>query len=159
MPRFYFNDPAAPAANASLTVGSVALIEVDGCLLLDQRRDTGTWGLIGGAIEPNETVEQTVRREVLEETGLTVIGVDFFGTFSDPSRLIEYADGKIRRVITFAYRASVGPATALRISDESLQLAYVPLDELAGIEIVATHRQIVEAYLAGRPRFLSPVLF
>jgi 8-oxo-dGTP pyrophosphatase MutT (NUDIX family) len=41
-------------------------------VLLIQRRDIPVWVLPGGGVEPNETPEEAVIREMLEETGFTV---------------------------------------------------------------------------------------
>ncbi|WP_179456269.1 NUDIX hydrolase [Xanthomonas arboricola] len=57
-------------------VGCGAFIQrADGCLLLVLRGrapEQGHWGLPGGKVDWMETVEATVVREVLEETGLQV---------------------------------------------------------------------------------------
>jgi 8-oxo-dGTP pyrophosphatase MutT (NUDIX family) len=42
-------------------------------LLLQQRSDGGQWGLPGGAVEIGESLATAVAREVLEETGLSVV--------------------------------------------------------------------------------------
>ncbi len=55
-------------------VGAVVL-DAEGRLLLIRRGHephAGLWSLPGGRVEAGETLEQAVRREVLEETGLTV---------------------------------------------------------------------------------------
>jgi len=57
-----------------LAVGAVVLRE-DGAVLLVQRArppSVGSWTLPGGKVEENETPEQAIVREVLEETGLQV---------------------------------------------------------------------------------------
>jgi len=53
---------------------SVAGVVVDhaGRALIIQRRDNGTWEPPGGILELDEAIEEGLRREVLEETGLHV---------------------------------------------------------------------------------------
>jgi ADP-ribose pyrophosphatase YjhB (NUDIX family) len=57
--------------------GCGAAILRDGKLLLIRRLkapEAGCWGLPGGKIDPFETVQAAVRREVLEELGIELIG-------------------------------------------------------------------------------------
>jgi len=56
-------------------VGVGALIICDGKLLLEKRKNEpgkGKWSIPGGLVELGESVQQTVIREVKEETGLDV---------------------------------------------------------------------------------------
>ena len=39
-------------------------------LLLEKRTDTGEWCTPGGALEPHESIEDALRREIKEETNL-----------------------------------------------------------------------------------------
>jgi 8-oxo-dGTP diphosphatase len=60
-------------------VAGVLLVDARGWLLMQLRgKDTlaspGQWSMPGGGIEPGETPEQAARRELLEETGLSVAG-------------------------------------------------------------------------------------
>ncbi len=48
-----------------------AVVMRDGKLLLVRRTDDGLWALPGGITDPGETLAQSARRELLEETGLT----------------------------------------------------------------------------------------
>jgi len=48
------------------------VVRDDGRVLIVQRRDNGHWEPPGGVLELDETFEQGVRREVAEETGITV---------------------------------------------------------------------------------------
>lgn len=41
-------------------------------ILLERRADDGTWGIIGGWCEAGESPQESLKREFLEETGLTV---------------------------------------------------------------------------------------
>ena len=46
----------------------------------------GKWALPGGFCEPGETVDETARRELMEETNLTDLPLTPFGFFSQPGR-------------------------------------------------------------------------
>ena len=68
-------DRAAPIAAAQPQVGVGVLIIRDGRILLGKRAGShgaGTWALAGGHLEFGESIETCARREVLEETGLTL---------------------------------------------------------------------------------------
>lgn len=146
MPSWY-RDPNAPAPNQPLRVGVVALIERDGRLLVERRADDGTWGLVGGALEADESVSDALVRELREETGLTATSVELFGVFSDPSRRVGYDDGNVYRVLAIAFRVHVsdGPAIA---SAESLALRFVSREDLGELDLTPAHRPLVERYLA-----------
>ena len=57
-----------------LLVAAVALVDADGRVLLAQRPEgktlAGLWEFPGGKVEPDETPEETIVREVFEEVGL-----------------------------------------------------------------------------------------
>lgn len=75
-----------------------AIIVEEGRILLIRRGvepAIGKWSIPGGSIELGETMEEAVRREVLEETGLVVE----VGEFAGITDLIVRKDGEI----TFHY--------------------------------------------------------
>ena len=149
--HFYYRDPNAPQPNLPLQIGVAAFIERDGALLLERRSDCNRWSLIGGAVEMNEDLSQCVAREVWEETGLRVAGAALVGLFSDPSRIVQYPDGNIMRSITVAFSVEVEDHQGLRRSEESRELAYIPFNALANLDIVETHMHIVESFLKKTP--------
>lgn len=144
--RFYHRDPDAPRPSIQ-TLGVTALIERDGQLLLERRRDTGQWNPPGGKVEIDESLEQALRKEVLEETGLMIARLSLFGTFSDPTRIGAFADGAVIRLTALAYVVEVDDFSTLACSDESLELGFFSREQLTDLDIVATGRDIVEAYL------------
>jgi ADP-ribose pyrophosphatase YjhB (NUDIX family) len=78
-------------------LGVGALIFEDGNLLLVERAKEplkGYWSLPGGIVEAGEKLEDAIRREVLEETGLEVEPLSIFEIFEriipDAAGLAEY---------------------------------------------------------------------
>lgn len=76
-----------------MTVGCGIILEKDGHILLQHRKDRDVWGIPGGVMEPGETFEETARRESLEETGLTVGAMKLFGLYSGSEGFAEYQNG------------------------------------------------------------------
>ena len=73
----------------------IIVINSRGEILLQKRRDNGRWGIIGGAMEIGESVQETVIREAREEAGITIGQMDLFGIYSGMDRLVEYPNGDI----------------------------------------------------------------
>ena len=79
-----------------LTCACGVIIENDkGEILLQKRKDNGCWAIIGGAMEMGETFEETIRRETMEESGLSLGRLDVFQLYSGKDRIIEYPNGDI----------------------------------------------------------------
>ena len=145
----YYRDPDAPAPNVPRRVGVIALLERDGAVLVQRRADDGAWDFVGGRLDEDEAVLDALHREVHEETGLRIAEAELFAIFSDPTRVIEYPDGNICRLLSVVFRARP-EAGEPRASVESLELCFVARDELAGLDLWPAARPIRDAYLAGR---------
>jgi 8-oxo-dGTP pyrophosphatase MutT (NUDIX family) len=145
--EFFYGDPNAPRPNRPIGVGVLALIERDGELLMERRSDCGRWGFVGGAVEVEESLEDALRREVLEETGLVVTNEKLFAVFPGPSRVVRYPDGNVARLMTFVYRAEVESFGTLRRSDESEELRFFGREVLSGLDVIETSGPILDAYL------------
>ena len=149
--EFFYKDPNAPRPNRPIGVGVLALIERDGGLLMERRSDCGRWGFVGGAVEVEESLEDALRREVLEETGLVVVGEELFAVFPGPSRVVRYPDGNVVRLLSFVYRVRVEDFEKLRRSKESEELRFFRREELSGLDVIETSRPILGAYLDPPP--------
>jgi ADP-ribose pyrophosphatase YjhB (NUDIX family) len=62
---------------------AAAVTNTDGRVLVIRRRDTGAWQLPGGILELGESIEQGIRREVHEETGVTVEPIRLTGVYKN----------------------------------------------------------------------------
>lgn len=69
----------------SVSVAGVVVRE-DGRVLVIRRRDNAQWEPPGGVLELDETFEQGVRREVLEETGVSVEVKRLTGVYQNLTR-------------------------------------------------------------------------
>lgn len=78
---------------------AVAVLEQEGRWLLQLRDDIpgiifpGTWGLFGGHLDPGETPEQGLRRELLEEIGWRAEGLSPWFEHRDPQRVLHVFRG------------------------------------------------------------------
>jgi len=149
---FYRNDPNAPKTTMRAHLGANAIITCKGKLLLEKRRDSGTWGLIGGGVKKTETPQQAIVREVYEETGLRVCPERFekLAVYGEPGRIAAFRDGSVWRMVIAVYGLDLTEEPILNISAESRQLRFFTPEELEQIEIVVTHSDIVEDWFLNR---------
>lgn len=102
-------------------------------VLLHLRADNGLWGLPGGALAYGESIEQAVRREMEEETGMNGFEVrGIVGVHSDPKTgaCFPYPDGNTVHYVCITVLAWIedwnASSTQLRGSAESLALFWYP---------------------------------
>ena len=75
--------PSTPLHSVSV---AGAVIREDGRMLVIKRRDNGNWEPPGGVLELNETPQEGVVREVLEETGIHVEVEQLTGVYKNMAR-------------------------------------------------------------------------
>lgn len=144
--KFYRNDPNAPKTTMGAHLGANAIITCGDKILLERRRDSDTWGLVGGGVKKYEEPIDAIAREVWEELGLRISKEKFrkLSVYGEPGRIAAYRDGSIWRMVIVVFALELPEDTVLRISKESRQLGWFTRDELKNIDIVVTHSDIVE---------------
>ena len=149
--KFYFKNSNAPKPNKPISVGTCAIIRYNEKVLLEKRTDSNRWALIGGGLNIDESLEQCITREIKEETGLVIQeeSLCFLKVYSDPSRIAEYPDGNILRIMTAVYQIELNMKHELICSEESQELKYFSLEELKKLNIAETHNHIIIDYLLG----------
>lgn len=131
-----------------ILVGAVVVVtNADHQVLLQQRMSPfGKWGLPGGLMELEESTEEAARREVFEETGMSLGDLDLLGVLSGNRYFIECKNGDQFYSVTVAY-ASKNPEGVLQIDlEESLDFQYFDFDQLPE-NLVGSHREVIEMYL------------
>jgi 8-oxo-dGTP diphosphatase len=125
-------------------VGVGAIIMRDGKILLERRKNDpgrGKWSVPGGIVELGETLEQTVIREVQEETGLVI----------DEPELVDVVDqatldesGRVKyHFVVVDYLVKLRRGTAKAASDAA-ELEWVQLDEVERKDLTMTFRDFFE---------------
>ena len=117
-----------------IQVGATVIVEDgQGRILLQLRKDTHTWECsAAGSMEPGESAEDTARRELLEETGLTARTLELYATYTGPEEYAVYPNGDEVYNVEFAYSCRDWTGTLKCQEDEVEELRFFVPDELPG---------------------------
>ena len=142
----------APRTTMPAHLGSNAILTWNGKLLLEKRRDSDIWGLVGGGCKKTETGRQAIAREAYEELGVRIHQDKFekLAVYDNPGRIAAFRDGSIWRMVIVVYGYAFAEEPVLRISAESKELRFFSKEELADIEIAITHADIVKEQFLDR---------
>jgi 8-oxo-dGTP pyrophosphatase MutT (NUDIX family) len=151
--RDYGRNRRRPCWHESASLGDVSqrraamllIVTDDGRLLLHQRDDKpgiahpGRWAGFGGAVEEGESVEEALRREVLEETGLVIEDARFLTEAVD-------VEGGGRLVSLFYIRGGVIP-DQIELH-EGAGVGVHSLGELDDLDVTPFVRRAITSHLA-----------
>lgn len=124
----------------SVSVAGV-VVRDDGRVLTIKRADNGTWEPPGGVLELAESPEDGVRREIYEETGVTVRVGRLTGVYKNTSRGIV--------ALVFRCHAEGGHE---RLSEESAAVEWLTPDEVTSRMTEVYAVRVTDALLNGAPR-------
>jgi 8-oxo-dGTP pyrophosphatase MutT (NUDIX family) len=109
---------------------SVLIWDDDGRLLLVRGSDTGTWQMVGGAVEPEETPADAARREAAEETGVEVALTGIRGVIGGPRFHHTYPNGDRVGFVSTMFDARIVAGEAHPDRDETTEVAWLDPAEL-----------------------------
>jgi len=98
--------------------------------LTQLRRDNGCWGYPGGCVELGETVEDTAKRELYEETGLTANTLELLGVFSGSELFYTYPNGNKVANNDMVYLCDDFTGEIITETNETTDLRWFEIDSL-----------------------------
>lgn len=117
-----------------------AIIEMgDGIVIIERTNPPFGYALPGGFVDRGESLEDAATREAKEETGLDLIGLRQFHTYSDPVR-----DPRFHTIGTVFIAKAKGKPVA---GDDAAALRIVKLTDIPAMSFAFDHKKILEDYL------------
>jgi len=106
-------------------------------LLIKRKNDPykNKWALPGGFVEETESLEEAAKRELKEETGLSIKNPEQVHTFGDPGR-----DPR-GRTISVAFMSWVDAGDNATASDDAAEVQWFPATRLP--ELAFDHSKII----------------
>ncbi|MHB0939031.1 MAG: NUDIX hydrolase [Armatimonadota bacterium] len=125
----------------ALSVKGVVLDARGRCLLLRRsqisKANAGKWEFPGGKLDPNERVDEALQREVVEETGLTIV----------VQRVAGAAESEMtERKIAYLILEALAMTDDVTLSEEHDRFMWVAPEELADTELCTQFRSFAAAY-------------
>ncbi|WP_323741886.1 NUDIX hydrolase [Salinibacillus xinjiangensis] len=118
-------------------------------VLLQKRSDNGKWGLPGGFMELGESVHDAARREVYEETGLTLDELELFGIYSGPQYDKTFPNGDQVSPVLISFICKQYTGKLVESNEESLQIRFYSLSELPE-NIFSEHKMLIDDLLSKK---------
>lgn len=147
--RHAWEVPAAAGGDGLpiVTVGALIFNSEERVLLVRTRKWSNLWGIPGGKIKFGEPAIEALEREILEETGLAIMGIQF-ELVQDCIHSPEfYRDAHF---VLLNYRARVQGEAAVRLNDEAQEFAWTTLNEASEWPLNGPTRILLEALIRRR---------
>jgi 8-oxo-dGTP diphosphatase len=123
---------------------SIIPILPDGRIVLIRRRDDGRWSLPGGMVDWGEDIPNTVRRELMEETGLDLVKIRrLVGVYSAPDR-----DPRIHSICVVV-EAEVQGTMEVKDTLEVMEIQAFSPNSLPPGQMSHDHTRQLQDYLQG----------
>ena len=121
----------------TLLVPSVRAVAFDGQdrVVLVRRSDDGTWVFPGGFMELGESVAESLRREVREETGLEVLSSTLVAIHSDPRFTFTNVYGSSHQLLNLVFRIDEWEGRLMQESDETVECRFFAQHELPEVSL------------------------
>lgn len=136
---------------------TTAIIEVfekeesKGIVLIERGKAPFGKAIPGGKVEYGETVEEAVRREMMEEVGLELHDLRQFRVYSDPARDFRHHSVEVAHTAK-AFQPPIA-------GDDAAKAFVVSLQDIPWSELAFDHAQVLRDYIEWRNSYQSPFLY
>ena len=132
-------------AHPLATVGALIFNSTNGTLLIRTHKWSNLWGIPGGKIKWGETSEAALRREILEETGLTISDIKFV-LVQDCIHSKEFYRDAHFVLLNYTCRcAEKNPR--VKLNDEGREFRWVKIGDAKKLKLNKPTKILVEAVL------------
>ncbi len=129
------------------TVGALVVGPSARVLIIQTHKWRGKWGVPGGKIEYGERVSGALKREFLEETGLTLTDI-YWGPVQEAVESPEFHRSAHFILLNFVARTESEEVT---LNEEAQAYTWVSPEKALRYDLNAPTRQLVTFYLEHQP--------
>ncbi len=109
---------------------SVAIVNNQGEILLNRYKG-GIWGVSGGILQLNESVEECIKRNVQNDLGLTINSLQLFGVYSGPELYTKPEDGEDEyHIVAIGYLCTDYEGELSPDENQSIEAEFFKFDQL-----------------------------
>ena len=120
----------------------------DGRVLLVKHVNGGIWVLPGGAVDPDESPQDAVVREVWEETGIWVEPVALRGVFGGPEYRVRYDNGDQVSYVMSVFECRRLGGSIRADGEETLEAGYYSVCDLETLNVAGWVRTVLPSLLS-----------
>ncbi|KAA0955413.1 NUDIX domain-containing protein [Sporosarcina sp. ANT_H38] len=132
-----------------MVVASAFIFDNENRVLMQKRSDNGQWGFPGGFMELGESVQDTARREIYEETGLKLDEIEVFRIYSGPQYDKTFSNGDQVSLVHFSFICKRYSGDLVESNDESIENIFYSLEELPE-NIYTDHKMLADDLLSKK---------
>ncbi len=142
------NEVAGKQAHKPPILTTTAIIEIyernqfKGIVLIERGKAPFGKAIPGGKVEYGETVENAVRREMMEEVNLQLFDLRQFHVYSDPTRDFRHHSVEVAHTAKAFQFPKAG--------DDAAKAFVVALENIPWDELAFDHAQVLKDYIAWR---------